>query len=154
MNLNFSFFNFYGIVVYFFAERLYYIIIFTMIKPETIRKGSKVFFADTKDEPVTVLDHTNGKISVQLGNIVTTDASELYPVPLTPEMIMRCSFIKTDEFVFEHPEDQIELEYDYQGVTHMRVNRSETALQLTALHELQHAYWVITNKELVFNKII
>ena len=123
-----------------------------MVKPETIRKGSKVFFADTKDEPVTVLDNTNGKISVQLGRIVTTDASELFPVPLTPEMISRCSFIKTDQYVFEHPEDQIELEYDYQGVTHMRVNRSDVALQLTALHELQHAYWVITNKELTYNK--
>ncbi|WP_018616987.1 hypothetical protein [Segetibacter koreensis] len=123
-----------------------------MVKPETIRKGSKVFFADTKDEPVTVLDNTNGKISVQLGKIVTTDASELFPVPLTPEMISRCSFIKTDQYVFEHPEDQIELEYDYQGVTHMRVNRSDVALQLTALHELQHAYWVITNKELAYNK--
>lgn len=123
-----------------------------MIKTETIRKGSKVFFADTINEPVTVLDHTNGKVSVQTGKVVSADASELYPVPLTPEMIMRCSFIKTDDYVFEHPEDQIELEYDYLGVTHMRINRSETELQLTALHELQHAYWVITNKELVFEK--
>lgn len=121
-----------------------------MVKQETIRKGSKVFFADTKDEPVTVLDNTNGKISVQLGKIVTADASELYPVPLTPELIIRCSFIKTDQFVFERPEDQIELEYDYNGVTHMRINRSGTSLQLTALHELQHAYWIITNKELAF----
>ncbi len=121
-----------------------------MIKQETIRKGSKVFFADTKDEPVTVLNNTDGKISVQLGKIVTADSSELFPVPLTPDMIIRCSFIKTDELVFEHAEDEIELEYDYQGVTHMRVNRSDTALQLTALHELQHAYWVITNKELYF----
>jgi len=121
-----------------------------MVKQETIRKGSKVFFADTKDEPVTVLDNTNGKISVKLGKIVTADASELYPVPLTPEFIVRCSFIKTDQYVFEHPEERIELEYDHKGVTHMRIDRSETALQLTALHELQHAYWVITNKELAF----
>ncbi len=121
-----------------------------MVKQETIRKGSKVFFADTKDEPVTVLDNTNGKISVKLEKIVTADASELYPVPLTPVMILRCSFIKTDQFVFEHPEDQIELEYDYNGVTHMRINRSNTTLQFTALHELQHAYWVITNKDLAF----
>lgn len=122
-----------------------------MVKQETIRKGSKVFFADTKDEPVTVLNNTNGKITVKLGKIVTADASELFPVPLTPEMIQRCSFIKTDDYVFEHPEENIELEYDYKGVTHMRVNSSETELQLTSLHELQHAYWVITNKELAFN---
>ena len=122
-----------------------------MVKQDTIRKGSKVFFADTKDEPVTVLDNTNGKILVKLGKIITTDASELYPVPLTPEMIKRCAFIKTDDYVFEHSEDGIELEYDHEGVTHMRVNRSNTALQLTALHELQHAYWVITNKELAFS---
>src|SRR3954468_2166280 len=76
--------------------------------------------------------------------------AELYPVPLTPEFIVRCSFIKTDQYVFEHPEERIELEYDHKGVTHMRIDRSETALQLTALHELQHAYWVITNKELSF----
>lgn len=123
-----------------------------MVNQETIRKGSKVFFADTKDEPVTVVDNRNGKISVQIGKIVTTDASELFPVPLTPEMIIRCSFLKTDEFVFEHPEGEIELEYDHKGVTHMRVNRSNTSLQLTSLHELQHAYWVITNKELPFGK--
>ena len=123
-----------------------------MVNKETIRKGSKVFFADTKDEPVTVLDNTNGKILVQVGKIVSADASELYPVPLTPEMISRCRFIRTDDYVFEHPEDQIELEYDYQGITHMKVNRSDTTLQLTSVHELQHAYWVITNKELPFSK--
>ncbi len=123
-----------------------------MVNQETIRKGSKVFFADTKEEPVTVLDNINGKISVQLGKVVTADVSELFPVPLTPEMIIRCSFIKTDQFIFEHPEDEIELEYDYKGITHMRVNRSDTALQLTSLHELQHAYWVITSKELPFSK--
>jgi hypothetical protein len=123
-----------------------------MVNQETLRKGSKVFFADTRDEPVTVLDNTNGKILVQVGKIVSVDASELYPVPLTPEMISRCSFIKTDQFMFEHPEDQIELEYDHKGVTHMRVHKSNTTLQLTSLHELQHAYWVITNKELPFSK--
>ena len=83
---------------------------------------------------------------------MSADASELYPVPLTPEMIARCTFIKTDDYIFEHPEDKIELEYDHKGVTHMRVNRNDTTLELTSLHELQHAYWVITNKELPFSK--
>lgn len=123
-----------------------------MVNPETIRKGSKVFFADTRGEPVTVLDNVNGKISVQAGKVVVADASELFPVPLTPEMIVRCSFIKIDDFMFEHPEDRIELEYDYKGITNMRVNKSDTVLQITSLHELQHAYWVITNKDLPFNK--
>lgn len=121
-----------------------------MVKQESIRKGSKVFFADTKDEPVTVLDNINGRISVQLGKLVTTDAEELFPVPLTPELIQRCSFIKTDQYTFERPEDDIELEYDHNGVTHMHIHKSNKTLQLTALHELQHAYWVYTNKELVF----
>lgn len=121
-----------------------------MVKQETIRKGSKVYFSDTKDEPVTVLDNVNGVISVKLGKLITADASELFPVPLTPALITRCSFIKTDEFVFERPEDDIELEYDYQGVTHMHIHKSNTTLQLTALHELQHAYWVFTSKELMF----
>src|SRR5215210_5920172 len=121
-----------------------------MVKQETIRKGSKVYFSDTKDEPVTVLDNVDGVISVKLGKIVVTDPSELFPVPLTPAIIARCAFIKTDEFVFEHPEDDIELEYDYQGITHMHIHKSNKTLQLTALHELQHAYWVFTNKELLF----
>lgn len=121
-----------------------------MVKQETIRKGSKVYFSDTKDEPVTVLDNVNGMISVKLGKIITANAAELFPVPLTPAVIARCSFIKTDEFVFEDPEDNIELEYDYKGITHMHVHKSNTTLHLTALHELQHAYWVFTNKELLF----
>lgn len=121
-----------------------------MVKQETIRKGSKVYFSDTLNEPVTVWDNDNGLISVKLGKIVTADPSELFPVPLTPEIISRCSFIKTDEFVFEHPEDDIELDYDYQGVTHMHIHKSNTTLQLTALHELQHAYWLFTHKELFF----
>jgi hypothetical protein len=37
-----------------------------MVKKETIRKGSKVYFSDTKDEPVTVWDNDNGLISVNL----------------------------------------------------------------------------------------
>ena len=121
-----------------------------MVKQESIRKGSKVFFADTKDEPVTVLDNIDGKISVQLSKLVITYAEELFPVPLTPNLISRCSFIKTDEYVFEHPEDDIELEYDHNGITHMHVNKSDTVLQVTALHELQHAYWALTDKELEF----
>jgi len=121
-----------------------------MVKQESIRKGSKVFFADTKDEPVTVLDNLNGRISVQLSKLVTTYAEDLFPVPLTPQLIQRCSFIKTDEYVFEHPEDDIELEYDYNGITHMHIHQSNTSLQLTALHELQHAYWAVTDKELAF----
>lgn len=121
-----------------------------MVQPEIIRKGSKVYFSDTKDEPVTVLDNVNGMISVKLGKIVSAEASELFPVPLTPALISRCPFIKTDEYVFEHSEDDIELEYDYQGITHMHIHKSKTTIQLTALHELQHAYWVFTNKELLF----
>lgn len=121
-----------------------------MVKQESIRKGSKVFFADTKDEPVTVLENADGRISVQLGKLITTYADELFPVPLTPQLIQRCSFIKTDDYVFEHPQDNIELEYDYNGITHMHVHQSNLSLELTALHELQHAYWILTNKELVF----
>jgi hypothetical protein len=121
-----------------------------MVKPESIRRGSKVFFADTKDEPVTVLDNINGKISVQLSKLIITYAEDLFPVPLTPEIILRCPFIKTDDFLFEHKEDHIELEYDHDGVTHMHIHQSNTSLQFTALHELQHAYWMLTNKELGF----
>jgi len=121
-----------------------------MVKTESIRKGSKVYFADTKGEPVTVLDNINGKISVQLSKLITTYAEDLFPVPLTPQLILRGPFIKTDEFIFENPEDDIELEYDYKGITHMHIHKSKTTLQLTALHELQHAYWVLTNKELAF----
>lgn len=121
-----------------------------MVKQESIRKGSKVFFSDTKGEPVTVLDNIDGKISVQLNKLIITYPEDLFPVPLTPQIILRCPFIKTDEFIFEHPEDDIELEYDHDGITHMHIHQSNTTLQLTALHELQHAYWILTNKELAF----
>lgn len=121
-----------------------------MVKPESIRKGSKVFFADTKDEPVTVFDNVDGRISVQLSKLIITYAEDLFPVPLTPQLISRCRFIKTDEYVFERPEDDIELEYDHNGITHIHIHKSDTSLQVTALHELQHAYWALTDKELVF----
>lgn len=121
-----------------------------MVKQESIRKGSKVYFADTVGEPVTVLDNIDGKISVQLNKLIIAYAEDLFPVPLTPQMILRCPFIKTDEFLFENPEDDIELEYDYNGMTKMHIHKSKTTLQLTALHELQHAYWALTDKELVF----
>lgn len=121
-----------------------------MVKQESIRKGSKVFFADTKDEPVTVSDNLNGKISVQLSKLIEAYPEDLFPVPLTPELIQRCAFIKTDDFLFEHSEDDIELEYDYNGITHMHIHKSNTTLEIRALHELQHAYWILTNKELSF----
>ena len=121
-----------------------------MINPITIRKGSKVYFADTKDEPVTVFDNVNGQISVKLNKMIYTNAEALFPVPLTPALIMRCGFIKTDEFVFEYPGEDLELEYDYQGITHMHLHKNHSTLQVSALHELQHAFWVYTNKELLF----
>ena len=121
-----------------------------MVRQESIRKGSKVFFSDTKDEPVTVLENIDGRISVQLSKLITTYAEDLFPVPLTPQIISRCAFIKTDEYVFERPEDDIELEYDHNGVTRIHVHKSNTILHVTALHELQHAYWALTDKELLF----
>lgn len=121
-----------------------------MVDLKTIRKGSKVYFSDTRDEPVTVNENIDGQISVKLQRLVFTNADALFPVPLTPALIMRCGFIKTDEFVFEYPGEDIELEYDYQGVTHMHLHKNQTTLQLTALHELQHAFWVYTDKELIF----
>lgn len=123
-----------------------------MVKPETIRKGSKVYFYDTRDEPVTVLDKdsVNGDILVKLNKIVRVHADELFPVPLTPELIMRSGFIKTDQFSFEHPQEDIHLDYDHNGVTHMHVRKNGTFLQMTSLHELQYAFWTYTNKDLVF----
>jgi hypothetical protein len=121
-----------------------------MVKPETIRKGSKVYFADTRDEPVTVIDNSNGEISVMLGKVIHAHPEDLYPVPLIPALITRCGFIKTDQFVFEYPGQDIELEYDYKGVTHMRIHKKNKTLEITALHELQYEFWVFTNKELLF----
>lgn len=121
-----------------------------MVNLETIRKGSKVYFSDTKDEPVTVADSVNGEIFVFLSKLVVTNAEELFPVPLTPDFIIRLGFIKTDRFAFEHPIDEIELEYDYLGVTHMHIHKSSKVLQLTSLHELQYLYWLYTNKDLRF----
>lgn len=122
-----------------------------MVKQETIRKGSKVFFADTVDEPVTVFDNVDGEISVFLKKMITTSPEELYPVPISEEILIRSGFFKTDDFVFEHPVDKIEVEIDEKGVAHMHLHDFEKVLQIHALHELQHAYWVFTKKELTFN---
>lgn len=123
---------------------------FTMVNTGTIRKGSKVYFADTRGEPVTVSDNLNGKISVRLSKIITTHADELFPVPLTPTLIIRSGFIKTDQFMFEHPEEHIELDYDYKGVTHIHFHKDKKVIAITALHELQYEFWAKTNKELIF----
>jgi hypothetical protein len=122
-----------------------------MIDYDTIRKGSKVFFADTRDEPVTVFDNADGEVCVKLKNMVITSSADLYPVPLNAEIISRCGFFKTDEFVFEHPTEKIELEIDYRGVVLMHIHTHDKVIELNALHELQHVFWKYTNKELMFN---
>jgi hypothetical protein len=121
-----------------------------MVQQDIIRKGSKVFFSDTRNEPVTVYDNNNGEISVKLGRMINTHSSELYPVPLSPEIICRCGFFKTDRFVFEHPKEKIELEIDHKGVTHMHIHTHEKVIELHSLHELQHVFWKYTNTELAF----
>ena len=121
-----------------------------MVKQETIRKGSKVFLSDTLHEPVTVLDNVNGEISLKLKKIIKTHPDELFPVPLTPDNIVRCGFFKTDTYVFEHPVEKIELEIDHEGVTHMYVHTHKTKVTLHAVHELQHAFWTYTAKELTY----
>ena len=119
-----------------------------MVHEEIIRKGSKVFLADTLNEPVTVLENRDGEISLKLKKVVRTTSEDLYPVPLTPENIIRCGFFQTDTFVFEHPVEKIELEIDYQGVTHMFVHTHEISIPLHSVHELQHAFWKYTAKEI------
>ncbi len=121
-----------------------------MVQPEIIRKGSKVFLADTINEPVTVLDNVNGEISLKLNRVVKTHPEELYPVPLTADNIVRCGFFKTDAFVFEHPVEKIELEIDHTGLTHMYVHNHKTTVDIKSLHELQHAFWFYTSKELSY----
>jgi hypothetical protein len=121
-----------------------------MVAPETIRKGSKVYFADTQYEPVTVFDNVNGEISVQLKQLVKTSPEELYPVPLNPDIICRSGFFKTDEYVFEHPVEKVEVELDHRGVCIMRIRSDETSVEVTSLHELQHTFWKYTNKDLDF----
>jgi uncharacterized protein YdeI (BOF family) len=121
-----------------------------MVQQDYIRKGSKVFFSDTKEEPVTVFDNVDGEISVKLSKMVTAYSDDLYPVPLSPEIIKRCGFFKTDEYVFEHPSEKIELEIDYKGVTHMHIHTHQKVLELKALHELQYAFWTYTNSEIIF----
>lgn len=121
-----------------------------MVKQDIIRKGSKVFFSDTRGEPVTVFDNVNGDIFVKLKKMVNTHPEELYPVPLSPEIIQRCGFFKTDEFVFEHPTEKIELEIDHHGVTNMHVHMHQKVIQVVSLHELQHYFRLYTNKELSF----
>lgn len=121
-----------------------------MVNPETIRKGSKVYFSDTKDEPVTVINNLNGEISILVGKVIHTHAEDLYPVPLIPALINRCGFVKTDQFVFEHPRHDIELEYDYNGVTHINFHKKNKTVEITSLHELQYEFWKFTNEELLF----
>lgn len=121
-----------------------------MIQPEVIRKGSKVYLADTVNEPVTVSDVVNGEITLLLKTDIKTSPEDLYPVPLTPENIVRCGFFKTDARVFEHPVERIELEIDHKGVTHMYVHNHKVTVPLSAVHELQHAFWTYTSKELSY----
>lgn len=121
-----------------------------MVRAETIRKGSKVFMADSLREPLTVEDNINGEIILKLNKIVKANANDLYPVPLTEENIVRCGFYKTDAYSFEHPIEKVELEIDHTGITNMYVHTHKTKVALKAVHELQHAFWTYTNKEINF----
>jgi len=121
-----------------------------MVKQEIIRKGSKVYFSDTREEPVTVYDNLDGDISIKLKRMINTHSEELFPVPLSPVIICRCGFFKTDEYVFEHPKEKIELEIDHNGVTHMHIRTHDKVIELKALHELQYYFRMYTNKELSF----
>ncbi len=119
-----------------------------MVEAKIIRKGSQVFLFDTLKEPITVLDNVNGEITLKLKRAIKTSANELYPVPLTNENILRCGFFKTDSYVYEHPVEKVELEIDYEGITHMTVHNLKITISLKYLHELQHAFWVYTAKDL------
>lgn len=121
-----------------------------MVKADIIRKGSKVFLSDTLREPITVEDNVDGEITLKLKQPVKASASELYPVPLTDENIVRCGFYKTDKFSYEHPQEKIELEIDHTGLTNMYVHKHKEKISLSAVHELQHAFWIYTSKELQF----
>ena len=121
-----------------------------MVMQETIRTGSKVFFADTMFEPVTVLANENGDISIMVKNLVKATPEDLFPVPLNEDTITRCGFFKTDTYVFEHPVERIELEIDHDSIVCMHVHNHQTTVKLSSLHELQHAFWTYTNKELEF----
>ena len=123
-----------------------------MVEAKIIRKGSQVFLYDTLNEPITVLDNVNGEITLKLKRAVKTNADELFPVPLTDENIIKCGFFKTDSYVYEHPVERVELEIDHAGITHMYVHNHKTTVSLKALHELQHAFWLYTSKELNYKK--
>lgn len=100
---------------------------------------------------MTVHAALDGEVAIELDELVKTDAANLYPVPLTDEVIVRCGFIKTDAFVYEHSSRKVELELDQKGLAQVTFHDHKKKIPVRSLHELQHYFWFYTNAELIYS---
>lgn len=117
----------------------------------------------TEDGGYKVLCHCETKE----GYNCTEDAiiSEIEPIPLTEELLLKCGFKKTGDFAFEYKDDA-DLIFDAPndwnntddypvgissidpGYLAMYIPHGEVIIRCLYLHDLQNKFFAITGKEL------
>jgi hypothetical protein len=128
-----------------------------MIQINELRIGNLVI-AGIMIEPISVFTI---EFSREEGYLINKSipVSHLHPIPLTPEILVKCGFIKAYESFHDgivimnlHNNDRLDFQYNTEYDKGIAVsNKGEDdgmMFPCQTLHQLQNLYYALTNKEL------
>lgn len=120
-----------------------------MINTAEIRIGN---FVDFEGECCKVLEISKNGLALCLsdGEQEWIDGFQLYPIPLTEEIILDFGFFKyNNAYVLEVPDENIH-NWQFSIWNDFTYNSVEFPVELKYLHQLQNLYFALTNKELCY----
>lgn len=122
-----------------------------------VRIGNYVY--DTKGE----INKINLAAIEYLLRYGSSGACQVKPIPLTEDMLKKCGFEKSGEFIFDHPSGVVfDAPNDWNNTdeypieigmprTVMGYNPEELIIRCLYLHDLQNKFFAITGEELEIN---
>jgi hypothetical protein len=121
--------------------------IYPMVRASELRIGN---YVNTPKGYQKVNAIGSGKmLSVEYGSV---EYQELTPMPLTPEMLLKCGFNQFSTVCYQMEIENLSLEYftDTKAL-YIYPNEGEIKIPMPYLHQLQNHYFALTYKELEIN---
>ncbi len=134
-----------------------------MVKDTELRRGNSVHWCppngkkiimqikETREDGIICNSHDNKDQRL----LLHYDSGDLQPIPLTPEILQRCGFVKTYESGIHTNWEADNLDHPEIGFTFWHEKREmklryygENNINCTYLHQLQNLFFALTGQEL------
>jgi hypothetical protein len=133
-----------------------------MVKANELRIGNWFYYNNALKRIVAITSGNTVKLNT-LPKMIEDDILELIPIPLTPELLENCGFIRSgclNDTVYWNEQARISYSFgnyaypseDLRSKPHVEIGRQQIyPKRLMYLHQLQNLYFSLTNQELTIH---